>query len=109
MRSPTFLEGYRHREESQNWKETLFLWLRENGREKKNKATFVTLFLRIGRGGGIRTRDPLHPMQVRYQAALRPDTECAFYRAGKHFSNAIFIARKTAIFKSEDNENLGFL
>ena len=24
----------------------------------------------IGRGGGIRTRDPLHPMQVRYQAAL---------------------------------------
>ena len=26
-----------------------------------------------GRGGGIRTRDPLHPMQVRYQAALRPD------------------------------------
>ena len=27
----------------------------------------------FGRGGGIRTRDPLHPMQVRYQAALRPD------------------------------------
>ena len=27
----------------------------------------------IGRGGGIRTRDPLHPMQVRYQAALRPE------------------------------------
>ncbi len=26
-----------------------------------------------GRGGGIRTRDPLHPMQVRYQAALRPE------------------------------------
>ena len=28
---------------------------------------------RIGRGGGIRTRDPLRPRQVRYQAALRPD------------------------------------
>jgi hypothetical protein len=28
----------------------------------------------IGRDGGIRTRDPLHPMQVRYQAALRPDS-----------------------------------
>ena len=27
-----------------------------------------------GRDGGIRTRDPLHPMQVRYQAALRPVT-----------------------------------
>ena len=26
-----------------------------------------------GRGGGIRTRDPLIPNQVRYQAALRPD------------------------------------
>ena len=27
----------------------------------------------IGRGEKIRTFDPLHPMQVRYQAALRPD------------------------------------
>jgi hypothetical protein len=27
----------------------------------------------IGRDGEIRTRDPLHPMQVRYQAAPRPD------------------------------------
>ena len=26
-----------------------------------------------GRGEVIRTLDPLHPMQVRYQAALRPD------------------------------------
>ena len=26
----------------------------------------------IGRGERIRTSDPLHPMQVRYQAALRP-------------------------------------
>ncbi len=28
-----------------------------------------------GRGGGIRTRDPLHPMQVRYQAALHPEAQ----------------------------------
>ena len=27
-----------------------------------------------GRGGQIRTDDPLPPRQVRYQAALRPDT-----------------------------------
>ena len=27
-----------------------------------------------GRGGVIRTRDPLRPRQVRYQAALRPDS-----------------------------------
>ena len=26
-----------------------------------------------GRNGEIRTHDPLHPMQVRYQAALRPE------------------------------------
>ena len=26
-----------------------------------------------GRGGVIRTHDPLRPRQVRYQAALRPD------------------------------------
>ena len=35
----------------------------------KHEASFPI----FGRGGGIRTRDPLHPMQVRYQAALRPD------------------------------------
>ena len=28
----------------------------------------------IGRGGGIRTPDPLLPKQMRYQAALNPDT-----------------------------------
>ena len=27
----------------------------------------------IGRSGGIRTRDPLLPKQMRYQAALRSD------------------------------------
>ena len=29
--------------------------------------------VKAGRGGGIRTRDPLRPRQVRYQTALRPD------------------------------------
>ena len=33
--------------------------------------------LEIGRDGEIRTRDPLHPMQVRYQAAPRPDRKRA--------------------------------
>jgi hypothetical protein len=33
-----------------------------------------------GRGGGIRTRDPLHPMQVRYQAALRPERKRLYTR-----------------------------
>ena len=30
----------------------------------------------FGRGGQIRTGDPLRPRQVRYQAALRPDICC---------------------------------
>ena len=34
---------------------------------------FLGLLVSIGRDGEIRTRDPLHPMQVRYQAAPRPD------------------------------------
>ena len=34
------------------------------------RANLVDLY---GRGEKIRTSDPLHPMQVRYQAALRPD------------------------------------
>ena len=33
----------------------------------------ATAPLRNGRDGGTRTRDPLLPRQVRYQAALRPD------------------------------------
>jgi hypothetical protein len=31
-----------------------------------------------GRGGGIRTRGFLVPNQARYQAALRPDSDCLF-------------------------------
>ena len=38
--------------------------------EASKSLIYLLIF---GRGGGIRTRDPLHPMQVRYQAALRPD------------------------------------
>src|SRR5450830_1346539 len=30
--------------------------------------------VKYGRGGGIRTPDPLLPKQMRYQAALRPDS-----------------------------------
>ena len=36
----------------------------------------------IGRDGVIRTLDPLHPMQVRYQAAPRPD--CALLSDGQY-------------------------
>ena len=33
-----------------------------------------------GRGGGIRTPDPLLPKQMRYQTALRPDVVLRLYR-----------------------------
>ena len=40
----------------------------------KGQPRLSTLTLdSYGRGEKIRTSDPLHPMQVRYQAALRPD------------------------------------
>ncbi len=41
----------------------------------RHRARRVT----IGRGGGIRTPDPLLPKQMRYQTALRPDS-CRLYR-----------------------------
>ncbi len=41
--------------------------------KKKLALDQVLAFLSTGRRGGIRTRDPLHPMQVRYQAALHAE------------------------------------
>jgi hypothetical protein len=43
---------------------------------RRARSIFDCTF-RFGRGEKIRTSDPLHPMQVRYQAALRPDTKGA--------------------------------
>lgn len=43
-------------------------------REKKASGNDYWLYVEfIGRDGVIRTHDPLHPMQVRYQTALRPE------------------------------------
>ena len=46
-----------------------------NGRREfpKDRVATARKYLNYGRGERIRTSDPLHPMQVRYQAALRPD------------------------------------
>ena len=41
---------------------------------KKGYKSVICNPLDTGRDGGIRTHDPLHPMQVRYQAALRPES-----------------------------------
>src|SRR6266511_6387122 len=37
----------------------------------------------LGRDAGIRTRDPLNPIQVRYQTAPRPDRGRAFEQDGR--------------------------
>ena len=52
---------------------------RESVEKQKANPKIGFLLVTIGRGGGIRTRDPLHPMQVRYQAALRPDKRAIIY------------------------------
>ena len=61
-------------------------WIFGSGSKKVSSLWLKTLGI-TGRGGGIRTRDPLHPMQVRYQAAPRPDeariiSEACCYEAG---------------------------
>ncbi len=40
-----------------------------------------------GRGGGIRTPDPLLPKQMRYQTALRPDCLQFIASSPQRFSN----------------------
>jgi hypothetical protein len=54
--------------------------------------------LLLGRDGGIRTRDPLHPMQVRYQAALRPEaveyTKLSHAGEAKAYHQAAMVALK---------------
>ena len=44
-----------------------------SGKEKGLADANLLTLIFTGRDGGIRTHDPLHPMQVRYLAALRPD------------------------------------
>ena len=41
---------------------------------------FLSREIIIGRSGEIRTHDPLHPMQVRYQAALRPENYLRIFK-----------------------------
>src|SRR5258706_2599066 len=53
--------------------------------------------LRTGRGGEIRTRDHLHPMQVRYQAALRPDASESITEACTDFRTAAQVPRQRQI------------
>ena len=52
---------------------------RELSRKQKSRRWGLRLPMYVidlfGRGDRIRTCDPLHPMQVRYQAALHPEAQ----------------------------------
>ncbi len=62
-------------------------------RQENKKASDENQRLWVyGRRGGIRTRDPLHPMQVRYQAALHAEV-CIIS------SNGSITAQKVTNFK----------
>ena len=45
--------------------------------EEANSASSLT-----SRGDWTRTSDPLHPMQVRYRAALHPEFPCPAFHSG---------------------------
>ena len=47
--------------------------LKAMAHEKSQQIIKSAGLFNFGRGGGIRTHDPLLPKQMRYQAALRPD------------------------------------
>jgi hypothetical protein len=46
---------------------------RKDKRLEAEAANLLNLLPIYGRDGVIRTLDPMHPMHVRYQAALRPE------------------------------------
>src|ERR1035441_8397508 len=50
------------------------------------KISRLLSMIYAGRGGGIRTPDPLLPKQMRYQAALRPDSDLIVTRMGFRWS-----------------------
>ena len=52
---------------------TVFITNIAGSRRKKGQRNDSVSLVFFGRGEKIRTSDPLHPMQVRYQAALRPE------------------------------------
>ena len=50
----------------------------------------------VGRDAGIRTRDPLNPIQVRYQTAPHPDRNAHLNRVGGAVSNGALESRRCA-------------
>ena len=50
----------------------------------ETQVSLALSIIYIGRGGGIRTPDPLLPKQMRYQTALRPDTGHSLFLCPRH-------------------------
>lgn len=77
------------------------LWISADGRGQTN-----------GRGGGIRTHDPLPPRQVRYQTALRPDEDDHHEAGDSSRSRRIrtrlyaFVARRSELLASQNQQHL---
>ena len=64
--------------------------------------------LRFGRDGVIRTLDPLHPMQVRYQAALRPDGVSNCWKRPKLYRKHLNVERFFCKFLAAQNREYVF-
>ncbi len=61
---------------------SLEAWSMEGPAEKQEATSAVASL--SGRGDWIRTSDHLHPMQVRYRAALHPENSLSRIRADPH-------------------------
>ena len=57
----------------------------------------------VGRGGEIRTPDPLVPNQMRYQAALRPEQFDLYFR---NLQNQALLSRNLNYFNNSLNRQL---
>ena len=52
-----------------HYKNFVITYFRKNKRKNEN----ISRLIQTGRNEQIRTADPFHPKEVRYQAALRPE------------------------------------
>ena len=64
---------------------------------KTKKTPLRRFFCFYGRDDWIRTSDPLHPMQMRYQTALHPDNK-KVYKAFREEMQVLFFKNEKQIF-----------
>ena len=69
----------------------------QKGIKKADTSQYPFLIFFIGRDDWIRTSDPLHPMQMRYQTALHPDNKTV-YKAFRNEMQVLFFKNEKQIF-----------